>query len=143
MPLSGRANGIARERTPSGITVCGQSISDVDVKHGHSAQEALCVAPQGDQKLQLARQLTAAALTGATGEAALFPNRVLCNAVCEDPAASTMDVSDCIGLADAYNNAGDSFMAPFDPPGSAEPRNCNVAIKSSCTVLSPALCAAP
>src|SRR5262249_4930022 len=72
------------------LTVCGFTISDVGVDDAHSAIEALCVTPQGDQQLQLIRQLVTAALNGAGG-GAQFAQLAACNAICQDPNASADD----------------------------------------------------
>jgi len=44
------------------IMVCGEPITTTDVPDVESSTEAICVAPSGEPKLQLARHLTAAAL---------------------------------------------------------------------------------
>jgi hypothetical protein len=44
------------------LTICGVPITNTDCGSPNSALEAICVSPKGDQTLQLARQLTAAAL---------------------------------------------------------------------------------
>jgi hypothetical protein len=98
----------------------------------HSALEAICVSPKGDSRLQLARQLTAAALNcgittstgtpglcaanqpGATPCAGVSIESVwdACNAAC--PTGTTADVGgntvSCIGAIDCFNNGG-----VFDP----------------------------
>ena len=45
------------------LQICGECInSTVPINNAASAIEAMCVSPQGDQRLQLVRQLTAGAL---------------------------------------------------------------------------------
>ncbi len=125
-----------------GVTVCGHAITDVDVDHGHSAVEGLCVSPQGDSRLQLIRQLITASLTDAAG-GAVFPDLARCNAVCTNPSSSSLDLDTCINQADAFNNSGDNLPAPFDPPGSADTGPCQAAHGTACTIATPAACAAP
>ena len=74
---------------------------------------------------------------------ATFPTFAACNAVCQDPLASTTRLSDCINQTDAYNQSGDAITAPFDPPDSAAPGPCGAAFETPFTVLTPALCAQP
>lgn len=124
-----------------GVTVCGVLITNVDVDDANSALEAMCVTPEGAQRLQLARQLTAAALNLAAGGAA-YPGFAACNAVCVDAGATTMQISDCIDSADAYNKSFDQALLPFTV-GNAEPDACKDAEDTACTVLSPADCATP
>jgi len=125
-----------------GFSICGHAITDVGVNDGHSALEALCINIRGDQRLQLVRQLLTAALNMAAG-GAIFPNFAACNAVCQDPLASTTQLSACIDRTDTYNQSGDGVAAPFDPPGPAAPGLCGAAFETPCTVLTPALCAQP
>jgi hypothetical protein len=125
-----------------GVSVCGHVISDVDVNHGHSALEALCVSVQGDQRLQLVRQLVTAALNVAAGGAA-FSDFTSCDAVCRDGGATTLALAACIDETDAYNNSGDVLRAPFDPPAPADPGPCGAAFATACTVVAPSSCAVP
>jgi hypothetical protein len=124
------------------VVTCGQSITDTDVDHGHSALEGLCVAPRGDQRVQLLRHLLTAALTMAAG-GANFTGFAACDAVCQSPSASAMDLADCIDAADTFNQSGDAVPAPFDPPGPADSAPCQAAFATPCTVLAPGPCAAP
>jgi hypothetical protein len=123
------------------LMICGHAIADVDVDHAHSALEALCVSPQGDQRLQLVRQLTAAALSTAAGGGHF--DLAPCNAVCADPGASVASLTACIDQADAFNNSGDNVRAPWDPPGRADSNPCGLAMATPCTVLDPSACSAP
>ncbi len=125
-----------------GFSICGHAITDVGVNDGHSALEALCINIRGDQRLQLVRQLLTAALNMAAG-GATFPNFAACNSVCQDPLASTTQLSDCIDQTDTYNQSGDGVAAPFEPPGPAAPGLCGAAFETPCTVLTPATCAQP
>jgi hypothetical protein len=122
--------------------VCGVRITDIDIDHGHSALEALCVSPQGNGRLQLVRQLLSAALNSAGG-GATFTNFARCNAVCIDSSSSGTAIGSCIDAADAFNNGGDNLPASFDTGGSANSEPCNAARRTTCTVLSPSSCASP
>src|SRR5262249_26781120 len=73
------------------LNVCGEKIKDVATNDADSAVEAICVSPQGEQRLQLARQLTSMALncvisdftgtcSGNAGLAELFSD---CNNACQ------------------------------------------------------------
>ena len=89
-----------------GVMVCGQLIDTTDKLRQDSALESICVAPSGEDTLQLARQLTAAALncviSGDDCSAADLIAR--CDGVCQgDPA---MSISDCIDALDCFNNGG-------------------------------------
>ncbi len=96
------------------LHICGEDITNTTLNSASSAEEALCVPVQGNQNLQLARQLTAAALNcvisgggadcAGASIAGLFND---CNSLCPgdltDPAAKA-DVTACIGLLDCFNN---------------------------------------
>ena len=122
-----------------------------------SALEALCVSPKGDQRLQLARQLTAAALncviSGAGANCgglleikATFTN---CNNLCAGPPGT--DLGMCIEELDAFNNgitpfpncAGQSLVnvglgLNFEPPGPAgSSQACKAATKNGTTIFGP------
>lgn len=122
-----------------GVTVCGVEITNTDYDDAHSALEALCISPQGDQRLQLVRQLTAAALTMAAG-GATYTNFTACDALCANGGGSIFELGDCINSADNFNNSGDSLPAPFDGFESGSPDYCRIAHMSSCTVLDPDSC---
>jgi len=121
------------------IVVCGHSIADTGVGDASSALEAMCLSPQGDPRLQLGRQLTAASLTIAAGGAPFDIGP--CNATCADPNATTDALSTCVSAVDSYNMSGDNAPAPFDPPGSADPVPCDQAADTPCTIFDPSLCA--
>jgi len=126
------------------VTVCGVQLLNTDPSVLNSALEALCVAPRGDIRLQLARQLTAASLNCLIETC---PSSVLtllddCNQACIDNNSQT-DIGQCIEKVDAFNN-GVSDLAPgchdlaipqFSPPGpagsgqlcgSVNTNNCNI-----------------
>jgi hypothetical protein len=122
-----------------GVNVCGVAITNTDYDDAHSALEALCISPQGDTRLQLVRQLTAAALTMAAG-GATYVDFTGCNALCANHNGSVYDVGDCINSADNFNNSGDNLSAPFDGFESGSPDYCRIAHMTSCTVLDPDSC---
>jgi len=121
--------------------VCGKKITDVAVNDAHSALEALCISPQGNQRLQLFRQLLTAALNDAAGTPATFTDFAACDALCQDAGATDADLSACVDAADAFNNSGDNVTAPFEPAGAAVTAPCKSAADTACTVLAPASCA--
>jgi hypothetical protein len=123
------------------LTVCGQVVADVDIGHAHSALEIMCVSPRGDVRLQLARQLMAAALSRAAGGAPIDLGP--CNAVCTNAAATDAELSSCVDAIDGYNQSGDNVAAPWGTPGSADPRPCDVAALTPCTIVAPSECTAP
>lgn len=101
---------------PTGpLNVCGEKIINTKLNDAASALEGLCVAVQGNQELQLARQLTAAALNcaisgyhncvGYPQYEDLFSE---CNTVCDANAAYTppIDIGYCINSLDCLNNGG-------------------------------------
>ena len=96
------------------LNVCGETITDTFKNSADSAIEAICISIKGDSRLQLARQLTAAALncviTGGGSDCAGTPlySQVYgtCNALCADSASSQSDVTSCIGQLDCLNNGG-------------------------------------
>jgi len=122
-----------------GVTVCGIEITNTEVDDAHSALEALCISPKGDQRLQLVRQLTAAALTMAAG-GATYGDFAACNAFCASGKGSIYDVGNCINSADAFNNSGDNLPAPFDGVESGYPEFCQMAHNTACNVLDPDAC---
>ncbi|HEY3174763.1 MAG TPA: hypothetical protein VGK94_03285 [Candidatus Polarisedimenticolia bacterium] len=96
------------------LSVCGETISTTIVNDDASAVEAICVSPSATIRLQLARQLTAAALNcvASDGDAdcsstPLFASAFAsCNAVCANSSSSTALVTSCIGQIDCLNNGG-------------------------------------
>jgi hypothetical protein len=112
------------------LSVCGQSITNTGTGNANSALEAICVRVRGEKRLQLARQMTSAALnccvSGGPADcseasiAALFSD---CNLACQGLAA-TRTVSDCIGAIDCFNNGGtyNEATGVCEPGG---PGNCH------------------
>jgi hypothetical protein len=122
-----------------GIDICGIHLDNTNVDDAQSALEALCISPKGDTRLQLVRQLTAAALTMAAG-GATYADFDTCNNFCTTSTGSIFDVGDCINSADAFNNSGDNLPAPFDGVDSGAPEYCQIAHNTACEVLDPATC---
>jgi hypothetical protein len=122
------------------LSICGVTVDSVD-----DALQAICVSPKGNSRLQLARQLTAAALncgisnsTGTPGTCAAQDGTAACAGVsvedvfnaCNDACANDETTADvggntisCIGAIDCFNNGGN-----FDPATG----NCNDATGESC-----------
>jgi hypothetical protein len=110
------------------VTVCGVFLDNTDVGNSCSAQESLCVSPRGNQRLQLARQLTAARLNCKV-QACAGPVLTLLNA-CEQACIANNDadaIGDCIDDVDDFNNGRntaargchDRPIPGFQPPGPA------------------------
>ncbi|MGH7894985.1 MAG: hypothetical protein ACREQL_09965, partial [Candidatus Binatia bacterium] len=145
------------------LEVCGEVITTsvaASVGNANSALEAICVSPEGEQRLQLARQLTSFALNcvisefgpDCGGDAGLGDLFADCNAACLGlPGAPT--VGDCISEVDCFNNGGvtnQDGLCVADPGGSCHdrdlpdnlvlgsadtPQACHGARKSPCTVI--------
>ena len=126
-----------------GLRVCGHLITDVDVDHGHSALEAMCVSPHGYQRLHLMRQLVTAALNLLSGSSATFSNYLSCDVTCQDLDASESAVASCISQTDGFNESGDPLPAPWDPAGPADPTPCQFAGDTPCLALYPDTCLVP
>ncbi len=104
-----------------GIEVCGIPLNNTTVNSASSAVEALCVSIEGDQNLQLVRQLTALALScivsGDGGDCTglgpsvsdLFAD---CNLACVGDESAVRDVQGCIDEVDCFNNGG-AFVDGF------------------------------
>jgi hypothetical protein len=101
-----------------GLHVCGHLIDDTDPKPPNftptsqsSAVEAICVSVQGNQILQLARQLTAAALDCVMSQGTTVP----------DPTNSHADPNVCggVGIQDLWSQCDDlcAFNGPITPGG--------------------------
>jgi len=99
------------------IEICGEVIKNTAVNNADSAVEAMAVSPQGNQRLQLVRQLTAAALNcimsnpGSTdcSGVSIFEVFKACNKACADGnTTAIVDTTeiDCIGAIDCFNNGG-------------------------------------
>jgi hypothetical protein len=108
------------------LSICGKAITSTITNDNNSAVEAICVSPAGDIRLQLARQLTAAALncviSGGGGDcmgtplySTLFSS---CNATCGDSSASTASITSCISQIDCLNNGGTMLANGFCQSGS-------------------------
>ena len=97
------------------MDICGQTIPLSDgtpPMEPAPVVEALCVSPKGDPNIQLARQLTAAALNcimsggGPTCAGTSIGSEFSqCNTVCEDPSQADQ-TSLCIEKVDCFNNGG-------------------------------------
>jgi hypothetical protein len=112
----------------------------------------MCASPRGDQRIQLARQLTAMGLNcivsevgvDCGGDAALGELFADCNAACVG-GPSDRSIGECIGDVDCFNNGGcrgdgncheRPLPEEFQPPGPAgSPGDCQKARKNSCTVI--------
>jgi hypothetical protein len=116
------------------LTVCGTLINNTTECSVNSALEAICISPKGDSRLQLGRQLTAAALNciitnGGNGDECVpFADTAgapcggvsieavwnACNAACPTGVTADVDLDDdpttpdvevnCISLIDCFNN---------------------------------------
>ena len=103
-----------RVRYSGCLNVCGEIISDTDKNCADSALEAICISIKGDSRLQLARQLTAAALncvisgggSDCTGTSLYSQVFSTCNSLCADSASGQSQVTQCIGQLDCLNNGG-------------------------------------
>jgi cysteine-rich repeat protein len=139
------------------LEVCGEVITTTEVGNAESALEAICVSPRGNQKLQLARQLTAMALNciisggGPTCTAMSCEDIFLeCNNVCAGD-TGMYSIQECIMMVDSWNNGGyledgchsrqlcnEDIGLCFEPPGPAgSPKACTAARKNDCTILMP------
>ncbi|MBI3833812.1 MAG: hypothetical protein HY287_05735 [Planctomycetes bacterium] len=96
------------------VNICGDVINNTLLNNSDSALESMCVAVTGAQRLQLVRQLTAAALNccvsgkgGACTGASIDAVFNACNAACAAGGTTTHingQVVDCVGALDAFNN---------------------------------------
>jgi len=130
---------------PTGpLNVCGEKITTTKLNDAASALEALCVAVQGNQELQLARQLTAAALNCAVSgyqNCVGYPKYEYlfseCNTLCDPKSAydPLVDVGYCINSLDCVNNGGTVLEGGYCKTGtcSDNPNNpCNSGDMSFC-----------
>jgi hypothetical protein len=139
------------------IEICGEVITTTEVGDAESALEAICVSPRGNQRLQLARQLTAMALnciiSGGGPKCQNMSCEIMfleCNKVCAgDP--GMYSIQQCIGMVDSWNNGrylGDGCHSRklcsevnelcFHPPGPAgSPKACKAALRNDCTIIMP------
>jgi hypothetical protein len=138
------------------LSVCGKTITDTRLNDQHSAEEALCVRVQGTQLLQLASQLTAAALncvitngsancTGVSIQNAFQA----CNSACASGQLAALvngQTVDCETVIEAFNSNPACEAQPlcnqrlelcFNPPGPAgSAKECNDARQNTCTIFS-------
>ncbi len=133
------------------LLICGQTIDNTVVGNAMSALEAVCVSPKGDQRLQLARQLTAAALNCVMSGAIADCNSLIdVFDTCNDACTNDTDPGTCIEDLDAFNNGfttsdpschdqplvNDALGLDFDPPGPAgSSQACKAATKNSTIIL--------
>jgi hypothetical protein len=104
------------------LQICGVTVDSVE-----DALQAICVSPKGDSSLQLARQLTSAALNCAISNSAGTPGTCTaqdglapcagtsiadifeaCNTACPGSTSAELDghTFSCIGAIDCFNNGG-------------------------------------
>jgi hypothetical protein len=98
------------------LNVCGEKIVNTALNDAASALEATCVSPEGNQRLQLARQLTATALNCVLSSGNSNCDGVSINAVfdvCNSQCAVSTTTADlgsgsfsCIAALDCWNNGG-------------------------------------
>lgn len=93
------------------IEVCGEPIDTTILHDSGSALEAICVTPRGNRRLQLARQLTAAALncvmTNGNGDCfgvSAENTFASCNEACRFEDED--EYGHCIDAMDCFNNGG-------------------------------------
>jgi len=133
------ADGNCADHTASDfLLICGERIDSpdtnptngtTDTDDASSSTEAMCVDVRGDSRLQLARQLTAAALNclisggGADCARTGIYTEVFgdCSATCADVTSSKAEVTTCISQLDCLNKGG-SFQNGLCGPGG--PNNC-------------------
>jgi hypothetical protein len=124
--------------------VCGKTLTDIDIDHGHSVLEALCIPLEVDERLLLVKELTAAALnTAASG--AVFPDLATCTAHCTSGIATVAEIEDCITRTREFNCSGEHLPSTFEPSGIGDPvlLSCGAATSNPCNVLFPGGCAVP
>ena len=121
------------------VVICGEKIDSpdsnpadgtTDVDDAASSTEAICVPVKGDQILQLARQLTAAALncliSGGGPACAQMPLYATtfadCNSKCAGSTSTKDQLTVCIAELDCLNNGG-NFVSGLCTHGA--PENCH------------------
>ena len=113
------------------LDVCGIAITNTLAGNANSALEAMCISVEGEQRLQLIRQLTAAALNCAvsgggpgdcTGITSIEEVYNLCNDACEFEVSE--EYTNCIEAIDDWNNGltgndchNQSLCPDFDDDG--------------------------
>jgi hypothetical protein len=109
------------------LNICGENIVNTQLTDAASALESMCVSPQGDQRLQLVRQLTAASLNcvlsggnpdciGVDGPSNISVEELFaaCNTACAAGGTTVTDdvnTISCIAAVDCWNNGGIFFEA--------------------------------
>lgn len=94
-----------------GLEICGKFIDGTSIAIAGSALEAMCLSPRGDQRLQLARQLTATSLNCVMSGGGPFCEGVSieetfnrCNDLCA--AGNGASLGECVDALDCFNNGG-------------------------------------
>jgi hypothetical protein len=111
------------------LNICGERIVNTRLNDAASALEGMCVSPEGDQRLQLVRQLTAASLNcvlsggnpeciGVDGPSNISVEALFaaCNTACSGPDGGTtvtdgINTISCIAALDCWNNGGVFYEA--------------------------------
>lgn len=109
------------------LNICGENIVNTQLNDAASALESMCVSPQGDPRLQLVRQLTAASLNcvlsggnpeciGVDGPSHISIEDLFaaCNTACADGGTVVTDgvnTISCIAAVDCWNNGGVFYEA--------------------------------
>lgn len=93
------------------VSVCGETVDTTALDTAGSALEGMCVAPRGDIRLQLARQLTAAALNcvmtngeGDCADVSIEETFQACDLACAN--GWDDEFGACIDAIDCFNNGG-------------------------------------
>jgi len=134
------------------LNICGERIVNTNVHDAASALEAICVPVQGDQRLQLARQLTAASLncivSGALADCSLpsagnfGPVFAACNTACSDSTGAYY--GGCIDALACLNQGGNlDIITGFCQTGTcsdAPSQACNDGDLSRCANPNTAIC---
>ena len=127
--------------------ICGETLATTVLNDAASAEEALCVSINGNKKLQLARQLTAAALNCVVTSGSptcdglpIAADLQLCNAECAGGPAAGFD---CVAAIDCVNNGGmfdkdTGFCETGSCSDNARP--CNAGNRSQCDNPATATC---
>jgi hypothetical protein len=124
------------------LDICGEAVATTDVENAASALEAICTHPSGDLRLQLVRQLTAAALncvisgggSDCTG-VSIGDTFQACNNLCTTGSDAGLTVQACIDQLDCFNNGGvlttDTYCDEVSlDPGCSESSACEASVCS-------------
>jgi len=87
------------------LQICGQTINNTTLGSVNSALEAICASPKGDQRIQLARQLTSAALNCIITNASGVPVEGSCTDFGAGLAGDVCSGVSIGGIFDACNDA--------------------------------------